>query len=49
LQSKTGQPLERYFPELEKVLADLGEEKFVLDEIVVFDDEQFSLTVCYCE
>jgi ATP-dependent DNA ligase len=37
LQSKAGQPLGRYFPELVAALADLPETRFVLDgEIVIF-------------
>ena len=37
LQSKAGQPLGRYFPELVAALADLPERRFVLDgEIVIF-------------
>jgi ATP-dependent DNA ligase len=36
LQSKSGQPLARYFPELVKILSDLRAAKFVLDgEIVI--------------
>jgi ATP-dependent DNA ligase len=36
LQSKSGQPLERYFPELVQAVADLDADRFVLDgEIVV--------------
>src|SRR5438132_11797416 len=43
LQSKAGQPLGRYFPELVEALASLGADKFVLDgEIVVEDDGQLS-------
>jgi ATP-dependent DNA ligase len=43
LQSKAGQPLGRYFPELVAALAGLPEEQFVLDgEIVIFHDEILS-------
>lgn len=36
LQSKSGQPLERYFPELARALLDVGPRQFVLDgEIIV--------------
>ncbi|HVO64060.1 MAG TPA: ATP-dependent DNA ligase [Terriglobales bacterium] len=43
LQSKAGQPLGRYFPELVSVLARLPQEQFVLDgEIVIFHDDVLS-------
>jgi ATP-dependent DNA ligase len=43
LQSKAGQPLTRYFPELVKALAELPEEEFVLDgEIVIYSGEHLS-------
>src|SRR5437763_10455796 len=36
LQSKTGQPMARYFPELVEALRDLNSEQFVIDgEIVI--------------
>ena len=39
LQSKAGQPLGRYFPELIEALRALPDERFVLDgEIVIFTD-----------
>ena len=43
LQSKAGQPLGRYFPELVAALADLPEHRFVLDgEIVIFSGGRLS-------
>ena len=43
LQSKAGQPLGRYFPELVKALAQLPARQFVLDgEIVIFVDGRLS-------
>jgi len=43
LQSKAGQPLGRYFPELVSALGKLPYEQFVLDgEIVIFDDDILS-------
>jgi ATP-dependent DNA ligase len=43
LQSKSGKPLARYFPELVDALKKLGAKKFVLDgEIVVEDDGELS-------
>jgi ATP-dependent DNA ligase len=43
LQSKAGQPLGRYFPELVQALADLPVEEFVLDgEIVIFESGHLS-------
>ncbi|MCU1298740.1 MAG: dependent ligase [Acidobacteriaceae bacterium] len=43
LQSKAGQPLGRYFPELVKALAELPQERFVLDgEIVIYSGEHLS-------
>jgi ATP-dependent DNA ligase len=43
LQSKAGQPLGRYFPELVAALADLPERRFVLDgEIVIFSKGHLS-------
>lgn len=43
LQSKAGQPLGRYFPELVKALADLPVTQFVLDgEIVIFSSGHLS-------
>ena len=43
LQSKAGQPLGRYFPELVAALAELPASSFVLDgEIVIFRGEQLS-------
>jgi len=43
LQSKAGQPLGRYFPELVAALADLAKDHFVLDgEIVIFSDGHLS-------
>jgi ATP-dependent DNA ligase len=43
LQSKAGQPLGRYFPELVAALADLPERRFVLDgEIVIFSEGHLS-------
>jgi len=43
LQSKAGQPLHRYFPELVKVLAELPQSRFVLDgEIVIYVEKQIS-------
>ena len=43
LQSKAGQPLGRYFPELVAALADLPERRFVLDgEIVIFSGGHLS-------
>jgi len=43
LQSKAGQPLGRYFPELVTALAKLPDEQFVLDgEIVIFHDDVLS-------
>ncbi len=43
LQSKAGQPLGRYFPELVAALQKLDAEKFVLDgEIVILSDGQLS-------
>jgi len=43
LQSKAGQPLGRYFPELVKALSSLPAKRFVLDgEIVIFSGEHLS-------
>ncbi len=43
LQSKAGQPLDRYFPELVKALSELPQQQFVLDaEIVIFHDNVLS-------
>ena len=43
LQSKAGQPLHRYFPELVQALADLPQSRFVLDgEIVIYIENQLS-------
>src|SRR5258707_11343345 len=43
LQSKSGQPLARYFPEVQKALLELKAKKFVLDgEIIVTIDGQLS-------
>jgi len=43
LQSKAGQPLGRYFPELVAALANLPERRFVLDgEIVIFSEGHLS-------
>src|SRR5579871_324242 len=43
LQSKSGQPLTRYFPELVTALASLEADRFVLDgEIIVLLDERIS-------
>jgi ATP-dependent DNA ligase len=43
LQSKAGQPLGRYFPELVNALAELPEKQFVLDgEIVIYSGEHLS-------
>lgn len=43
LQSKAGQPLGRYFPELVSALEKLPQERFVLDgEIVIFHDDILS-------
>jgi ATP-dependent DNA ligase len=43
LQSKSGQPLTRYFPDLVAALAALPQSRFVLDgEIVIFRGEQLS-------
>ena len=43
LQSKAGQPLQRYFPELVAALAKLPRSRFVLDgEIVIYIEEQLS-------
>jgi len=43
LQSKSGQPLGRYFPELVKALADLPHRRFVVDgEIVIVRDGHLS-------
>jgi ATP-dependent DNA ligase len=43
LQSKAGQPLARYFPELVAALGQLKAHKFVLDgEIVIFVDDRLS-------
>lgn len=43
LQSKAGQPLTRYFPELVESLANLRASKFILDgEIVIFDGDKLS-------
>jgi ATP-dependent DNA ligase len=43
LQSKSGQPFARYFPEIVAAIAALGSERFVLDgELVVPDDGAFS-------
>jgi len=43
LQSKAGQPLARYFPELVKALSELPAQQFVLDgEIVIFRGGQLS-------
>jgi ATP-dependent DNA ligase len=43
LQSKAGQPLGRYFPELVAALAKLPERRFVLDgEIVIFSEGRLS-------
>jgi ATP-dependent DNA ligase len=43
LQSKAGQPLQRYFPELVEALGKLPQSQFVLDgEIVIYVDNQLS-------
>lgn len=43
LQSKAGQPLHRYFPELVEELKKLPQKKFVLDgEIVIFQEKKLS-------
>eukprot|EP01031_Cornospumella_fuschlensis_P052178 gene52178-63780_t len=43
LQSKSGQPLQRYFPELVAALAELSPHQFVLDgEIVIPQGKDFS-------
>jgi len=43
LQSKAGQPLHRYFPELVEALAALPQKQFVLDgEIVIYEGERLS-------
>src|SRR3954451_3289534 len=43
LQSKAGQPLHRYFPELVEELKKLPQKKFVLDgEIVIFQGKHLS-------
>ncbi len=43
LQSKSGQPLGRYFPELTRAFADLGAAQFVLDgEIIIERDGRLS-------
>ncbi|MGB7600925.1 MAG: ATP-dependent DNA ligase [Candidatus Sulfotelmatobacter sp.] len=43
LQSKAGQPLHRYFPELVEALAQLPQSRFVLDgEIVIYAGKQIS-------
>src|SRR3954464_10916069 len=43
LQSKSGQPLHRYFPELVEELKKLPQKKFVLDgEIVIFQGKKLS-------
>jgi ATP-dependent DNA ligase len=43
LQSKAGQPLHRYFPELVKILSELPHKQFVLDgEIVIYAGKKLS-------
>jgi ATP-dependent DNA ligase len=43
LQSKAGQPLHRYFPEVVEALAKLPQSQFVLDgEIVIYEGERLS-------
>jgi ATP-dependent DNA ligase len=43
LQSKAGQPLHRYFPEVVETLAKLPQSQFVLDgEIVIYEGERLS-------
>lgn len=43
LQSKAGQPLHRYFPEMVEALARLPQEQFVLDgEIVIYEGDRLS-------
>jgi ATP-dependent DNA ligase len=43
LQSKAGQPLHRYFPELVEALAELPQSRFVLDgEIVIYVEKEIS-------
>jgi ATP-dependent DNA ligase len=43
LQSKAGQPLHRYFPELVEALSKLPQEQFVLDgEIVIYEGKRLS-------
>jgi ATP-dependent DNA ligase len=43
LQSKAGQPLHRYFPELVEALGKLPQSRFVLDgEIVIYEGKQIS-------
>ena len=43
LQSKAGQPLHRYFPELVKAFMELPQSQFVLDgEIVIYEDKRLS-------
>src|SRR6266550_3961741 len=46
LQSKAGQPLGRYFPELVAALRNVPHPRFVLDgEIVIFSDEHSSCRI----
>jgi ATP-dependent DNA ligase len=48
LQSKSGQSLTRYFPELVVAVASIKPKCFVLDgEIVVPRGERFPSTICY--
>src|SRR5882762_1940160 len=43
LQSKKGQPLARYFPEVVEAVGELGAKKFVLDgELVIPEDQSLS-------
>jgi ATP-dependent DNA ligase len=43
MRSKSGQPLERYFPEIQQAVLNLAANKFVLDgELIITDGQQFS-------
>ena len=47
LQSKAGQPLHRYFPELVQALAELPQSRFVLDgELVICVGKHFLSITC---
>ena len=49
LQSKAGQPLGRYFPEIVAALQNLKPAEFVLDgEIVILQDGHCRSTICCC-